>query len=120
MKRLFVDCDDTLLIYDDTYQEVNPFGHLHGTPFTKNQALIDFMYSINENVALFIWSGGGKNYAQVITDLLGLDELDPVCLIKDYTTFDLVRPGDIVIDDQDINVPTEVWKPFDKRIGECR
>ena len=32
-------------------------------------------------------------------------------MIKDKTTFYLVRPGDIVIDDMELDVPTKVYRP---------
>lgn len=116
MKRLFVDCDDTLVIYESATGEINPYGAWKGEPFERNETLIKFLYEFDTDF-LVIWSGGGANYAEVIANLLGIDELNPTYLIKDKTTFELVRPGDIVIDDQNIEVDTEVWRPDDERIA---
>ncbi len=121
-KRLFVDCDDTLIIYDniactwpDEPCEVHghPFGVLRGETYKINEPLVAsikaYIYD-NPCALVVIWSGGGAQYARAIADI-ALPGVDVSTMIKDKTTFHMARRGDIVVDDMDIDVPTKVYRP---------
>jgi len=95
--RIFVDCDDTLILFD-AEGETHPYGFANGTSWHPNQPLIDGLLASDAEV--FIWSGGGKEYAQTIADQLGLSF--PTLTKDSISVMSLVRPGDIVIDDQDL------------------
>ena len=115
--RLFVDCDDTLIMYDTKphedgchqegcvecgYTETHPYGVLRGQPFRLNESLIEYIKAFRGKYPaslIIIWSGGGKEYAQHIANVAGLDDLDIVALDKDRGTFGLVAADDIVVDD---------------------
>ncbi len=121
-KRLFVDCDDTLIIYDniacswpDEPCEVHghPFGVLRGEPYKINEPLaasIKAYVEDNPCALVIIWSGGGAKYARTIADI-ALPGVDVMTMIKDKTSFHMVRPGDIVVDDMSLDVPTKVYRP---------
>ncbi len=123
-KRLFVDCDDTLIIYDNiacTWPnepcEVHdhPFAVLRGETFKINESLAASIkrYAYDNPCALVVvWSGGGAQYARAIADI-ALPGVDVTTMIKDKTTFHMVRAGDIVVDDmaQTVNVPTKAYQP---------
>lgn len=110
--RLFVDCDDTLILYSRT--GINPHGVLFGTPYVVNDGLVAFVRRIaaaNPDALIVIWSGGGGQYAEVVAKIAGLDDIAATYMVKDHTTYPLVRAEDIVFDDQDIKVPAIVWRP---------
>lgn len=128
MKRLFVDCDDTLIIYDniacswpDKPCDVHdhPFAILRGESYKINGPLVEsikaYIYD-NPCALVVIWSGGGAQYARAIADI-ALPGVDVVTMIKDKTTFYMVRSGDIVVDDmaQTVDVPTKVYQPDEWR-----
>ena len=94
--QIFVDCDDTLILYD-SHTGVHPYGVLNGEPWRPNQPLVDALLETEQPV--FVWSGGGAWYAGIIAGKLGLDF---PCLDKDETTFEVIQEGDVVIDDQDL------------------
>ncbi|KKM94791.1 hypothetical protein LCGC14_1194700 [marine sediment metagenome] len=121
-KRLFVDCDDTLIIYDNiacTWPEVpcevhgHPFGVLRGETYKVNEPLaasIKRWAYDNPRALVVIWSGGGSQYARAIADI-ALPGVDVMTMIKDETSFHMVRSGDIVVDDMSLDVPTKVYQP---------
>lgn len=112
--RLFVDCDDTLILYSQ--EGINPYGVHYGTPYVVNEPLRRFIrqYAARLPDALIvIWSGGGKEYARECVRLAGLDDLEVACLIKDKSTFSLVDADSIVFDDMAILVRAEVRGPHD-------
>ena len=115
MKRLFVDCDDTLILYGSG-GSMHPSGFSRGEPFTVNQPLVTF---IRKFTRLFpaslvtIWSGGGGQYALECAKSAGVAFSDFAYMVKDSSTFSLVRSQDIVIDDMDINIPAQVLSPHD-------
>ena len=118
-KRLFVDCDDTLILYDTTEDDdsPNPYGYLHGQPYRVNAALVEFIKAWahdNPCSLVVVWSGGGAKYARTIADLV-LPGVDVAAMLKDKSMFDLVRSGDIVVDDQGLNVAARVFKPDEWR-----
>jgi hypothetical protein len=115
MKRVFVDCDDTLIIYKDG-GTVHPYGVDYGEYYINEslaESIKNFVYD-NPCALVVIWSGGGADYARRIADIV-LPGVDGVtCMIKDRTTFYLVHSGDIVIDDMADSVeglPVKVLKP---------
>ena len=94
--QIFVDCDDTLVLYDAD-ADVHPYGILKGAPWRPNQPLVTALLAMEHPV--FVWSGGGKLYARFIAHKLGLHFR---CLDKNETSFKLIQEGDVVIDDQDL------------------
>ena len=121
-KRLFVDCDDTLIIYDnivcawpDKPCEVHdhPFAVTRGETYKINEPLVASIKAYVEDnpcALVVIWSGGGAQYARAIADVV-LSGVDVMTMIKDKTSFHMVRPGDIVVDDMSLYVPTQVYQP---------
>ena len=100
--RIFVDCDDTLLLYNKE-AEKNPYGYWSGVPYQINKKLIDALIETShwsEMPKIIIWSGGGEQYAKEILKTLNLPQY--LCLSKDRTTFHLIQEGDIVIDDDNL------------------
>jgi len=119
-QRVFVDVDDTLVLYvnpDDC--SAHPFGAINGEPFVPNEELIKKLKDFQGDI--FIWSGGGIAYARKVAEMVLRDSIEWIALGK-HDSFSLVRPGDIVVDDQwyemhtmkDFGVhvysPTEEWK----------
>lgn len=126
--RLFVDCDDTLLLFgypDADPDSATPYGFWRDVPYTINQPLVAFMRAFrekHEDALIVIWSGGGEQYAYAVMRAVGLGEddpefIDPIPMIKDRTTFPLVGEDDIVVDDQPIKVAATVAPPdfFDNK-----
>lgn len=111
--RLFVDCDDTLILFDS--EGPHPFGATaYNEPFHFNEPLIAFIRRFrqrNFDDLIIIWSGGGRKYAQTVAEMVGLDDIGAGYLIKDRTTFDLVRKQDIVVDDQKLAVSAVITPP---------
>jgi hypothetical protein len=114
-KRLFLDCDDTLIRYQDTSNDTHHYGVLlHGTPWSPNE---DLLARVREFAATYptalvvIWSGGGAEYAEQCARMLQLDDIGASYFIKDRSTMFLVREGDIVIDDQPLRCDGEQFKP---------
>jgi len=52
--QIFVDCDDTLVLYD-SHTGVHPYGVLNGEPWHPNQPLVDALLETEHSV--FVWSG---------------------------------------------------------------
>ena len=113
MRRLFVDCDDTLIIYDDEDEVKHPYGYIKGYPYRLNEPLIRYIKWFAEEYPeelIVIWSGGGGDYARTIVERV-LPDVDVVTMIKDATTYPLVRADDIVVDDQDLPLPNKIHRP---------
>lgn len=93
MSDLYVDCDDTLILWND-HQDSNLIVHDDWLP---NMALI---HKITELTAYydrtFVWSGGGRQYALRWAQRC-LDGYFTNALSKDIF---LPQPGDTCIDDQ--------------------
>ena len=102
---LFIDVDDTLIIYDRPAP--NPYGFFQGTPWRVNQPLLDGIrrfHADNPEAQIIIWSGGGKEYTEIWIDRFGLTGL-VVGMLKDHWSLSLIQEGDIVVDDLD-----EPWR----------
>ena len=115
--RLFVDVDDTLILYDSE-GEVHPYGIWRHDPYRVNTKLIGFINLFRvkwPEAMVVIWSGGGANYARMAADAV-LSGVKVTTLLKDRDTFGLVRENDIVVDDQDLKVDCPVLRPDDPMI----
>jgi len=102
---LFVDVDDTLIIYDRP--PPNPYGYYDGIPWRVNQPLLEGIRQFhldNPEVQIIMWSGGGKEYAEIWIARFGLAGL-AVGMLKDQWSLSLIQEGDIVVDDLD-----EPWR----------
>ena len=119
MIRLFVDCDDTLILYKDTQHKIHPYGAEYGLAWTANEVLIKYIERFRESfpeALITIWSGGGKEYAQKWIDRL-LPDVCAISMTKGREAFMLIKTGDIVIDDQPLNIPTgNLHLPDDARL----
>ena len=120
-KRLFIDCDDTLILYDTAEDDApSPYGYIHGQPYHVNEALAASVRAWahdNPCSMVVVWSGGGERYARTIAGI-ALPGLAVQTMVKDATTFDLARSGDIVVDDMAGSVggiAAEVLKPDEWR-----
>ena len=115
MNRLFVDVDDTLIIYEDGEdEERHPYGYLKGYSYHANEPLVDYIKWFAKEypeALIVIWSGGGGDYARTIAER-ALPDLEVATMIKDETTYPLVGADDIVVDDQDLPLPNEIHRPF--------
>ena len=109
MRRIFIDCDDTLILYQSVGP--NPFGFYMETPYEVNTELVQRIRNWaaqNPDDSIFIWSGGGEGYAKMWMNRLRLGDI-AVPLGKEP---DLIRDGDIVVDDEWIvrtHLPHEEW-----------
>lgn len=113
MSRLFVDCDDTLVIWQPENRK-RADGLYMGDEWGSNDPLIDAIKAYlanNTDTQLIIWSGGGLNYA----DLWGRRILNQagvhgwIALSKDNR---LPRDGDLCIDDIELTLSSgEVVHP---------
>ena len=111
-QRLFVDCDDTLILFDSE-GEIHPFGFWRDDPYRINEPLVAFIQRFREenpDALIVIWSGGGHNYARAIANEV-LPDTEVWALTKDRMTFPLVNEEDIVVDDMDIKVSAKVLRP---------
>ena len=99
---MFVDCDDTLVIYESGGK--HPFGDYCGEPWKPHEALVEAINAWEGDV--FIWSGGGRDYARMWGERL--IEADHVALGKDQHSMALVRECDIAVDDEKIQVAGRV------------
>ena len=95
MTNLFVDCDDTLVLWPE-----KPTGTLalyRGDAYIPNNDLIDAVNAyVRPGDTLFVWSGGGVDYAAMWANKF----FEPgawVALAKDIT---VPKVGDVVVDDQ--------------------
>ncbi len=119
MQRLFVDVDDTLVLYQ-TGDGPHPYGVYMGVPWEPNEKLIEGIHAYkmeNPSHSIFIWSGGGKDYAKMWAEKLGLDEL-VTCLDKGKDTLELIREGDLVIDDEPVSWRTHSPHEWPEPIAE--
>jgi hypothetical protein len=110
--KVFVDCDDTLVIYEN-YNVINPYGYYMGEPWKPNLPLIQAIYQNAWNIGVYVWSGGGRDYANMWGRKFFPTDVLWTPLDKDTSTLKLVRKGDIVIDDQILEVEGTLFFPDD-------
>ena len=94
-KTVFVDIDDTLVIYEGS--GMHPHGIINGEPYEPNVNLIEKLKKFKGNIV--IWSGGGKGYAGIVAKAVLPKDMKYTIRSK-FEDFFLIKPGDIVIDDQ--------------------
>ena len=99
MPRLFVDVDDTLVRWKGAY-EPHPYG-FGAEGWEPNLDVIRYIRdwkATNPDGQVFIWSGGGREYAATWRDTLipGL-HTTTMSKIPSFT-----QPGDTIIDDQNL------------------
>lgn len=102
MKRLFVDCDDTLVTWLDEFdmpiEGQNPYGG-GAQRWRFNQGVVSAVERwVKESPggAVVIWSGGGADYARAWRDRAFPS--GPIGFASKDTR--VPAPGDIVVDDQ--------------------
>ena len=112
MSRLFVDCDDTLIIWlnehDQPLEGQNPYGG--GSQRWKfNDELVKAVLSVSLKWQVVVWSGGGSDYAGDWRDRIDWPLANVAS--KDIR---LPEPDDLCIDDQPIKVacPVLTWQEF--------
>lgn len=93
-KKVFVDVDDTLILFTENENE-SYFGEALFGHYNPNYPLIERLRKFNGNIV--VWSGGGPKYAERIAKKIFPRNLEWSVARK----FDmaLVKPGDIIIDD---------------------
>lgn len=119
--RLFVDCDDTIVLYRPESENISGQGNRHpyglmydDSLYVFNESLLKFIVAFREkhpDALIVIWSGGGAWYAEKVAKQAGIGHLDLTYAVKDRTTFTLVGEDDIVVDDQAIEVVAVVTPP---------
>ena len=130
MPRLFVDCDDTLVLWlnqdGQPLEGQNPYGG-GSDKYELNTALIgtvvDFL-DTNPGWDLVVWSGGGSQYAKVWADRCfpfhDLHTEEPHrtrwLLSAHVRTKDINLPvaEDVCVDDQSLGTPgcVHTWQDF--------
>lgn len=105
MKTVFVDVDDTLILYKKDGKLTHPYL-FYDAKFEINEKLVGqliklfLLFTNNDNkVKIVIWSGGGKKYAKEVADWVFCGRIVYDVLDK-AENFNHIKPGDIVIDDQ--------------------
>lgn len=114
MPQVFVDVDDTLVIFKDAGP--NPYGVIDNKPFKPNEKLIEKLLKFEGNIV--IWSGGGIFYAKEVANKVLPKQIRFSVQDKffDSKTF---QPGDIIIDDQPFyflplkEIGCSVFNPFE-------
>ena len=114
-RRLFIDCDDTLVRYLDAPDEPHPYGIRAGERWEPDAGVvraIERWMAHNPDGTVIVWSGGGDHYAGICADLI-LPDVDVVPMTKGGPSFWLVRPGDTVVDDmpETVSVSVPVLSP---------
>lgn len=113
--RLFVDCDDTLVLWLDDDGDVaagpNPYGNASDR-WKANTDLVAALNEWNENTLgseIILWTGGGIAYARVWEQRIYPEAADAIS--KDTR---IPGPDDLCIDDMPIKVacPVVTWQQF--------
>ncbi len=103
MSTLFVDVDDTLILYDDDLPRDPVLGHS-----IPNEPLVKRIQAWDGPVV--IWSAGGEEYARS-AGRRALGDVTFTALEKDPVGYSLVLPGDVVVDNDPI--PVRTHEPMD-------
>lgn len=114
---LFIDCDDTLVIWDDkTIQRKGPFNEYTSTDWSFNQRLIDWMLEKETELGpVIIWSGGGRQYAELWLSRLERHVGRSLSFTARAKDINLIRDGDIVVDDMPLIVRDVDYTMIDAR-----
>lgn len=113
MPRLFLDCDDTLVLWP---VHATGVGQLYsGDEWLPNEALIDRVrafHAQNPDWTIVVWSGGGIDYAA----MWGRRLLEGVRYIVLPKLVGIPDEGDVVVDDVPelavsarLVLPSETW-----------
>lgn len=104
MNRLFVDCDDTLVIWDKAAEHKDAAGGLyHGDKWQPNVLVVDAVARwkhAHMDGTVVVWSGGGVEYAGMWGRRL-LFGVPHVAISKDIG---IPTAADVCVDDQPIKV----------------
>lgn len=108
---LFVDCDDTLVVWDDAalMKQRGAFNEFTSTDWAFNPKVVALIEATPTGV---IWTGGGIEYARLWLNRLERKlgrRLDGWIALSKYTP--LPKAGDTCIDDMPIKVACEVIHP---------
>jgi hypothetical protein len=103
MATLFVDVDDTLILYDGV--GIHPYG-LYSPEGWRSEPLIERLRAPHRRV----WSGGGAEYAQIIGDHV-LGTLQFKVLEKSDENMVLIQLGDMLV--AAAPIPTRTQEPLD-------
>lgn len=108
---LFVDCDDTLILWNDSARQMNQDHTLWmGDKYKPNQPLINAIRKWrgeNERDVVVVWSGGGASYAKHWAELFLPNDYE-VAMSKDIT---LPTEFDVCVDDMQIKVKGVLFTP---------
>ena len=101
---IFVDVDDTLVLYDPPRSGPHPYGVYDGIPWKPNERLIEGLKAAAKaGDKVIVWSGGGGRYAGWWVQQLELGDYVQECWTKTDTALRiLVKLEDVVIDDQPV------------------
>lgn len=102
MKTLWVDCDDTLILWEKG--ATAPNGLYMGSEWQKNEPLIEAIRSWEGPV--MVWSGGGKDYARMWAERCEID--CDATWDKFGPNMKLVSEQDVCVDDQPLKVAGKV------------
>ena len=97
-KTLFVDIDDTLVLYE--HCGPNPYGVYLGIPYTINEPLVAGIRQFADIGFVIVWSGGGRDYVIEWLKKLGLDDT-AFAMTKDNSTLHLKKSNSIVVKDME-------------------
>ena len=116
---LFVDVDDTLVLFKRKDGTVLPGPHPYGSgpdvaSYAHNVALVQAILTWanqHRQERVVVWSGGGGEYAARWRDEIFTGVGPLVCLMKNT---DLPAPGDICVDDMPLRTAGRVvtWQEF--------
>ena len=115
MVNLFVDCDDTLLLYLRD-SKINPYGFWKHIPFKPNEDLIEDMRKFrqsNPKSTITVWSGGGLTYARDCVIELGIAGIVDRYLLKIIPNPLLITEEVIVVDDDNLD-GNRTHTPFER------
>ena len=111
---LFVDCDDTLILWDNTPLE----SGLYSAKYEVNTKLIEAVhkYLAHTKDNLVVWSGGGEEYARRWARMC-FPDTEWEAISKDITLPD-AELDDVCVDDMDIvpAAPVLTWQEFVKLV----
>ena len=117
--RLFVDCDDTLVLWQEEHRNQDKSLYL-GDKYSINTDLIEIVEHIQDthDAQLIVWSGGGVEYAAMWARRFGLKNW--LTAPKDMR---LPQSGDVVFDDMELTPKdsrVKVYSPDTKVCPVCK